>query len=206
MESTKKHKLGFKMEYVKKTARNIAKHALRVIDKIDEKQVSKMIDFILDAESVFIVGSGRSELMGKAFAMRLMHLGFEVHVVGDVTTPAIRETDCLIAISGSGETKAVTMAVETAKESKAIVVGITANTSSTLGKNVDIIVNIESKTKEPWKHYKSDVLKGKYDDLTPMGTLFEDSTHLFLDGLIAEFMARLGKKEVDLRRRHATIE
>ena len=194
------------MEYVKKTARNIAKHALRVIDKIDEKQVSKMIDFILDAESVFIVGSGRSELMGKAFAMRLMHLGFEVHVVGDVTTPAIRETDCLIAISGSGETKAVTMAVETAKESKATVVGITANTSSTLGKNVDIIVNIESKAKEPWKHYKSDVLKGKYDDLTPMGTLFEDSTHLFLDGLIAEFMARLGKKEVDLRRRHATIE
>ncbi len=26
--------------------------------------------------------------------------------------------------------------------------------------------------------------------LTPMGTLFEDSAHLFLDGLIAEFMAR----------------
>ena len=194
------------MDYIKKTAENITKHALNVIDQIDEEQVDKMIDSILNAESIFIVGSGRSELMGKAFAMRLMHLGFDVHVVGDVTTPAIKETDCLIAISGSGETKAVTMAAGTAKETGATVVGITANTSSTLGKRIDIAVNIESKTKEPWKHYTSNVLKGNYDDLTPMGTLFEDSTHLFLDGLIAEFMARLGKKEIDLKMRHATIE
>ncbi|AEG18755.1 MAG: 6-phospho-3-hexuloisomerase [Methanobacterium paludis] len=194
------------MEYIKKTAENITKHALKVIDQIDEEQVDKMIDSILNAESTFIVGSGRSELMGKAFAMRLMHLGFDVHIVGDVTTPAIKETDCLIAISGSGETKAVTMAAGTAKETGATVVGITANTSSTLGKRIDIAVNIESKTKEPWKHYTSNVLKGNYDDLTPMGTLFEDSTHLFLDGLIAEFMARLGKKEIDLKKRHATIE
>ncbi len=39
-----------------------------------------------------------------------------------------------------------------------------------------------------------------------MGTLFEDTTHLFLDGLIAEFMSILGKKEKDLRKRHAIIE
>ncbi|KAF5083993.1 3-hexulose-6-phosphate isomerase [anaerobic digester metagenome] len=194
------------MEYIKKTAENITKHALQVIDLINEEEVDKMIDSILNAESIFIVGSGRSELMGMAFAMRLMHLGFNVHVVGDVTTPAIKDTDCLIAISGSGETKAVTMAAETASETGAKVVAITANTTSTLGKKADVIVNIESKTKEPWKHYTSHVLKGQYDDMTPMGTLFEDSTHLFLDGLIAEFMARLGKKEVDLKKRHATIE
>jgi len=198
------------MEYIKKTAENITKHALKVIDLINEEEVDKMIDCIVNAESIFIVGSGRSELMGMAFAMRLMHLGFSVHVVGDVTTPAIKDTDCLIAISGSGETKAVTMAAETASETGAKVVAITATTTSTLAKRADVIVNIESKTKEPWKqpwkHYTSHVLKGEYDDLTPMGTLFEDSTHLFLDGLIAEFMARLGKKEVDLKKRHATIE
>ena len=194
------------MDYIKKTAENITKHALNVIDQIDEEQVDKMIDSILNAESIFIVGSGRSELMGKAFAMRLMHLGFDVHVVGDVTTPAIKEKDCLIAISGSGETRTVTIAAETASDSGASVIGITTNTSSTLGKFLDVVINIESKSKEPWKHYTSHVLKGVYDDLTPMGTLFEDSTHLFLDGLIAEFMARLGKKEIDLKKRHATIE
>jgi 6-phospho-3-hexuloisomerase len=194
------------MEYIKKTAENITKHALEVIDRIDEEQVDRMIQAISNAKSVFIVGSGRSELIGMAFAMRLMHLGFVVYVVGDVTTPAINKEDCLIAISGSGETRTVTIAAETAAESGASVIGITANTSSTLGKYLDVTVNIESKTKVPWKHYTSHVLKGNYDDLTPMGTLFEDSTHLFLDGLISEFMARLGKKEIDLKLRHATIE
>jgi 6-phospho-3-hexuloisomerase len=194
------------MEYIKKTAENITKHALEVIDRIDEEEVDKMIQVINKSKSVFIVGSGRSELIGMAFAMRLMHLGFVVYVIGDVTTPAINKDDCLIAISGSGETRTVTIAAETASESGASVIGITANKTSTLGKFLDVTVNIESKTKVPWKHYTSHVLKGNYDDLTPMGTLFEDSTHLFLDGLIAEFMARLGKKEVDLKRRHATIE
>lgn len=194
------------MEHIKKTAENITKHALEVIDRINEEEVDKMIQAIINAQSVFIVGSGRSELIGMAFAMRLMHLGFVVYVIGDVTTPAINEEDCLIAISGSGETRTVTIAAETAAETGASVVGITANTESTLGNFLDVAVNIESKSKEPWKYYTSHVLKGNYDDLTPMGTLFEDSTHLFLDGLIAEFMARLGKKEIDLKRRHATIE
>lgn len=194
------------MEYVKKTAEEITKHAIAVINQIDEEQVNQMIETILESDSIFIVGSGRSELIGKAFAMRLMHLGFNVHVVGDVTTPAIKNSDCLIAISGSGETKVVTIAAGTAQEIGASVVGITTNTKSTLGKNLNVTVKIESKSKEPWKHPTSHVLKGNYDDLAPMGTLFEDSTHLFLDGLIAEFMARLGKKEIDLKKRHATIE
>ena len=194
------------MEYIKKTAEQITKHALMVINRIDENQVNKMIEIILESDSIFIVGSGRSELIGKAFAMRLMHLGFNVHVVGEVTAPAINNTDCLIAISGSGETKVVTIAAQTAKEIRATVVGITTNTKSTLSNHLNVIVEIDSKSKEPWEHPTSHVLKGNYDDMTPMGTLFEDSTHLFLDGLIAEFMARLGKKEVDLKMRHAIIE
>lgn len=194
------------MEIIKKTTEEITKHALAVIDRIDEKQVSKMIETIINSDCVFIVGTGRSELVGQMFAMRLMHLGFTVYVVGDVTTPAIKKTDCLIAISGSGETKTVTLAAGTSKDVGASVIGISANLESTLSKLLDVVINIDSKTKEPWKHYTSNVLKGNYDDLTPMGTLFEDSTHLFLDGLIAEFMALLGKKEQDLKKRHAIIE
>ena len=194
------------MEIIKKTTEEITRHALAVINKIEEEQVSQMIETIINSDCVFIVGTGRSELVGKMFAMRLMHLGFTVYVVGDVTTPAIKDSDCLIAISGSGETKTVTLAAGTSKDVGASVIGITANLESTLSKLLDVVINIDSKTKEPWKHYTSNVLKGNYDDLTPMGTLFEDSTHLFLDGLIAEFMALLGKKEQDLKKRHAIIE
>jgi 6-phospho-3-hexuloisomerase len=194
------------MDYIKRTAEEITKHALAVISHIDKEQKDRMIATILKSDSVFIVGSGRSELIGKAFAMRLMHLGFTVYVVGDVTTPAIKNSDCLIAISGSGETKVVTIASHTAKEIGASVVGLTTHPQSTLGEYLDVTVNIESKSKEPWEHPTSHELKGNYDDLAPMGTLFEDSTHLFLDGLIAEFMVLLGKKEQDMKMRHATME
>lgn len=194
------------MDYIKKTAQKITKHTLQVIDQIDEDQKNEMMDTIINSDAVFIVGSGRSELMGKAFAMRLMHLGFTVYVVGDVTTPAIKESDCLIAISGSGETKVVTTAAHTAQGIGADVIGITTNPHSTLGQCINITVNINSKSKEPWEHPTSNELLGNYDDMAPMGTLFEDSTHLFLDGVIAEFMHRLGKKEDDLKRRHATME
>lgn len=194
------------MEYIKRTAQEITKHALLVIGQIDKVQKDKMIETIINSDAIFIVGSGRSELIGKAFAMRLMHLGFTVHVVGDVTTPSIKESECLIAISGSGETKVVTIAAHTAHERGASVIGLTTNLQSTLGKYLDVKVNIESKSKEPWEHPTSHNLKGNYDDMAPMGTLFEDSTLLFLDGVIAEFMHRLGKKEDDLKMRHATME
>jgi len=39
-----------------------------------------------------------------------------------------------------------------------------------------------------------------------MGTLFEDSCMIFLDGVIAELMARIGISEEDMRRKHAVIE
>ncbi|MBU4547896.1 MAG: SIS domain-containing protein, partial [Euryarchaeota archaeon] len=179
------------MEIIKKTTQEITRYALEVIEKISPEQVSLMIETIIDADSVFIVGSGRSELVGKAFAMRLMHLGFTVHVVGDVTTPAIKKRDCLIAISGSGETKTVTLAAKTTRDVGAKVIAITGSRESTLSQYLDVIIHLESKTKEPWRDYNSNSLKGNYDVLTPMGTMFEDSTHLFLDGLIAEFMALL---------------
>lgn len=194
------------MEILRNTVQKIAKHAIEAIDKVDEAELEMMISKIMDASSVFIVGTGRSELIGKAFAMRLMHLGFTVYAVGDVTTPAISAEDCLVAISGSGETKTVTLAAETSASVGATVIAITATPGSTLTESSDVVITLPSKTKEPWKYYTSSVLRGDYDDLTPMGTLFEDTTHLFLDGLIAEFMSILGKKEKDLRKRHAIIE
>ena len=39
--------------------------------------------------------------------MRLMHLGFNVYVVGETVTPAVETDDLLIVISGSGETKSI---------------------------------------------------------------------------------------------------
>ncbi len=78
-----------------------------IIDKLDRKNIKLMIQKILESKRIFLMGAGRSGLVAKAFAMRLMHLGFSVYVVGETTTPAVRPEDVVIAISGSGETHSI---------------------------------------------------------------------------------------------------
>lgn len=148
------------MEILKNTVAKITEHANRAIGQVDESELERMISSIMASRAVFIVGTGRSELVGKAFAMRLMHLGFTVYAVGDVTTPAISSEDCLVAISGSGETKTVTLAAETSASVGATVIAITATPGSTLTESSDVVITIPSKTKEPWKYYTSSVLRG----------------------------------------------
>lgn len=47
---------------------------------------------------------------------------------------------------------------------------------------------------------------GEHASLAPMGTLFEDSCTVFLDGIIAELMTHLEVSEEAMRGRHSTIE
>ncbi|HII81332.1 MAG TPA: SIS domain-containing protein, partial [Methanosarcina sp.] len=85
----------------------IVENINEVIKLLDREAIKKMLQKILDGERVFVMGAGRSGLVAKAFAMRLMHLGFSVYVVGETTTPAVRPADVVIAISGSGETHSI---------------------------------------------------------------------------------------------------
>jgi 6-phospho-3-hexuloisomerase len=74
------------------------------------------IEQIIEGNQVFVMGAGRSGLVAKAFAMRLMHLGLSVYVVGETTTPAVLPQDIVIAISGSGETRTITDLGKLAKD------------------------------------------------------------------------------------------
>ena len=78
----------------------------------DEKSIMAMMDILTSSKNVFLLGQGRSGLVARAFAMRLMHLEIGVYVVGETITPAIDDDDCLLAISGSGETSYI---ISTAK-------------------------------------------------------------------------------------------
>ena len=46
-----------------------------VINKLDNEAIKGMLQETFDAERIFLMGAGRSGLVAKAFAMRLMHLG-----------------------------------------------------------------------------------------------------------------------------------
>jgi 6-phospho 3-hexuloisomerase len=195
------------MEVLKEAMRSIVKHTESVVDSLNEEEVNSIIDCLLGAKKVFVYGAGRSGLVAKAFAMRLMHLGINVYVIGEILNPAIEEGDCLVTISGSGETISIVNAAKIAKKANAKIAAITSYPNSSLGKIADYIVVVKGRTKlEGEKDFLMRQIKGEHYSLAPLGTLFEVSALIFLDGLIAELMTRLGITEEDMRVRHATIE
>lgn len=174
---------------------------------LDEKQVEELLNVIVHSNKILIVGQGRSGLVGRAFAMRLMHLGLSVYVVGETITPSIERDDLLFAVSGSGRTSFVVNAATTAKKTGAKVVSITSHPDSNLGKLSDYIVVVKGRTKlARSKDYTSNQIMGIHEPLAPLGTMFEICCMVFLDSIVAELMNRLSKSEEDMRRRHSIIE
>ncbi|MDK2833997.1 MAG: 6-phospho-3-hexuloisomerase [Methanolobus sp.] len=184
----------------------MAHHLERVAQELDDDSIKQMLSAILKARRIFVLGAGRSGLVGRAFAMRLMHLGLSSHVVGETTTPAVSTEDTIVAISGSGQTRSVSDLGKVAKDIGATVIAITSNKDSKLGNLSDVVVVLPGRTKDDAGGYLERHMRGEYTYLTPLGTSFETSASVFLDAVIAELIYITGASEADLKSRHTNIE
>jgi len=199
------------LKWLKAAAEEIIAGIKRSIEELNMNEVERLIELLLQAKNkkIFIVGMGRSGFVARAFALRLMNLGFNVYFLGETITPAAEKGDILIAISGTGATKMVLTASTTAKEIGATVIAFTSFSESPLGQMADLTVTIKGRTKSGWpkeEDYLARQLVGEREPLTPLGSVFENNCMVFLDSLIVELMHRMGRTEEDLKRRHATIE
>ncbi len=185
----------------------IADHIKKVASKLDTKAVTSLVNAIMSAERVFLMGAGRSGLAARAFAMRLMHLGFNVYVVGETTTPAVQPEDLVIAVSGSGETPSIANPGSIAKKIGSKLAAVTSHGDSTLGNIADIVVIIPGRPKEDvvYEDYQERRMIG-YPQLAPLGTIFEISALVFLDAVVSELMVRTGASEAELKKRHTVFE
>ena len=82
----------------------IAKEVADNLSRVDPEATEALLEAIREAKRVFFAGRGRSLLMLRGLAMRLMHLGLCVYVTGETVTPAAGPGDLLLIGSGSGET------------------------------------------------------------------------------------------------------
>lgn len=199
------------MEYFAQAYEELIKSISAALRGLNGEEVKTLLDSLMDTRTrgkkVLVVGAGRSGLVGKAFAMRLMHLGFQVYVLGETINPNVGEGDMVIVISGSGKTTVPLAAAQMAKSLNAKVVAVTSQEESPLAQTSDLVVDIpgrEDIAAEDEYHMRQ--LKGQHESLAPMGTMFEDTTMIFLDSIIAELMNRLGLSVDSMRLRHATIE
>jgi len=196
------------MSFVKEVSKWILSGINAVVQSVDENEIEEMISMLMDVgeNKILILGTGRSGFVGRAFALRLMHLGFNVYVSGETITPALTPEDLVIAISGSGVTRTVVAQAEVAKEVGSKVVAVTSHPDTPLAKYADKVVVVKGRTKiDDEFDYDRRQITGEYDT-APLGTMFELSAMVFLDCIIADLMRRLGTSEIDMRKRHANAE
>lgn len=196
------------MSFVKKVSKWILSGINSVIQSVDDEEIEEIISTLMETgkNKILILGSGRSGFVGRTFALRLMHLGFNVYVSGETITPALAPEDLVVAISGSGVTRTVVAQTEVAKEIGSKVIAVTSQPESPLAKHADKVVVVKGRTKIDGEFdYDRRQIRGKYDT-APLGTMFELSAMVFLDCVIADLMRRLSVSEFDLIKRHANAE
>ena len=170
---------------------------LKVLEKVDFSPVNQLARSTLDCDRIFVSGEGRSGLAIQMAAIRLMHLGLEVHVVGEVTAPSIESGDLLITCSGSGGTHGVVDIARSAQKIGSTIATVTTNSDSPLGEIADIVVRVETASKQTNNRLRSKQFAG---------SLFEQSTLLLFDALFYLLAHHLDKSDEVLMARHTNLE
>jgi 6-phospho 3-hexuloisomerase len=200
---------GEPYDRIKRTMESIAGRVRKEANLLSRSEVNAFVTGILatheERHRTFLLGEGRSGLVARSFAMRLMHLGFDVYVFGEVVTPAVREKDLVIAVSGTGETGPVNETARIAKQHGARIAAVTSNTGASLGKLAEQVVTIRGRIEADEVSFLERQVTGVSISLTPLGTLFEINVMVFLDSVIAGLIAALEKKEEELAERHSDL-
>ncbi|HEU4668695.1 MAG TPA: 6-phospho-3-hexuloisomerase [Arthrobacter sp.] len=168
-----------------------------VLNSVDPAEVAALVTELRLADRIFVTGAGRSGLVLKMAAMRLMHLGLTVHVVGETTAPAIRAGDLLLAASGSGTTAGVVKAAETAVAQGARVAAYTTNSGSPLAAAAAAVVLIPAAQKTD---HGSPVTR-QYS-----GSLFEQVLFATTEAVFQSLWDEDAAAPEDLWQRHANLE
>ena len=169
---------------------------------VDPESLRKLQERLVAARRVFVAGAGRSGLVVRAFAMRLMHLGLQVYVVGDVTTPAFAAGDLLVIGSGSGETESLCAVGRKAKALGGVLAVVTIVPSSTLGQLAEVVVRVDAHSPKA----AAQAAATRRRSVQPMGALFEQTMLLLLDAVVMRLAAARGTSPEELFARHANLE
>lgn len=169
-----------------------------VLARIDGKQVDELMDALLSARRIATYGVGREGLMMKAICMRLFHLGFDVHVVGDMTVPHLGEGDLLVVSAGPGYFATVDGLIATAQKDGAKVACLTAEAGGGCPRRSNQILLLPAQTMANDENEPTSFL--------PMGSLYEAVQFLFGEYLVLMLRERMNTSAEAMRGRHTNLE
>ena len=179
------------------SARQILDEIDRVLSEMDEAETGELLNAILSARQIFVYGLGREGLVMRSFAMRLMHLGLNVAVVGDMTTPPIGSEDLFLVSCGPGYLSTVEALAGVARQAGGRVAMLTAQPLARLPRQADQLVTLPAQTMAETQPSSS---------TQAMGSAFEQAIWIYFDVLVPQLQTALGQSEEDLKRRHTNLE
>jgi 6-phospho-3-hexuloisomerase len=160
-------------------------------------EVDQLCDELLKAHRIACYGVGREGLMMRAFCMRLMHLGLDAHVVGDMTTPPLGEGDLLVISAGPGSFSTVKALLGVAHSAGARTVALTAQPGGDVPSAADTVIHLRAQTMADDKGGRS---------VLPMGSLYEVAMLIFFDIVSIVLRERTGQTMEGMRGRHTNLE
>lgn len=165
----------------------------------DITEVRALMDCIIKANRIFVMGVGREGISSRGFAMRLMHLGKEVHWIWDDTTPGMGPGDLLIATNGSGQIGHIHYVVEQAKKTGATIAVVTGDPRQKTPALADCVLFVPAS-----------VFNGTdpraVASVLPMGSLFEQHIFMLFDLIVMMLEEELQLRHADMEKRHRNVE
>lgn len=179
--------------------KTVVEEIARTVSEVPYEEEEGLAERILKAKHVYVAGCGRSGLMVRAFAMRLMHMGISTYVVGEIVTPGFQAGDLLIIVSGSGTTGSLVTMAKKAKTIGGQIALVTIYPDSVIAQMADSVLRINAPTSKGKK------IEG-VTSVQPMGSLFEESVLLVLDYVILILMDKKNLTGEEMFKRHANLE
>lgn len=179
--------------------KTVLKEHEEVFARQDIEEMDHFMEMIKKANKIFVMGVGREGISSRGFAMRLMHLGKEVHWIWDDTTPGMHEGDLLIATNGSGQIGHITYVTEQAKKAGAAVAVVTGSPNQTCPKLADFTLFVPAAV---FNGTDSRVIPS----IQPMGNLFEQHLYMLFDIIIMMLEKNMQVSHEEMEQRHRNIE
>lgn len=179
-----------------KTIQTIVDEMVTVSKAVQEEEYLQLVQLFQQNSRFFFTGEGRSGFIMKAVAMRMMHAGKTVFVVGETITPSITQEDVLLVLSGSGTTPSSVYVAQQAKKSGATIFLITADADALKTAPFSKGLVIPAATKSHKHHTRTTI--------QPLGNQFDQAAHLILDASIID--ATQETSYDSMKKNHANLE
>lgn len=165
---------------------------------IDKTAIRELVELIARSKCIVLYGCGREGLMMRALCMRLYHLGLDVHMAADMTTPPVGPGDLLLVSAGPGYLSTVEALLGVARAAGANTACFTAEPGSQVTTSSDFALVIPAQTMARDQSAPTSFL--------PMGSLYEGAQFLLYEILVMMLKERLGETAESMRGRHTNLE